>query len=104
MEAKREAKLTITPVKSLNASVKGKLQMKELNILELQQQHKHDEDELSMLIDEMNSKFRVHMKLLEQGMVFHEKKNDLHKENKTHKNHIEELENEIESSLDLRNH
>ena len=49
------------------------------------------------------------MKLLEQGMVTHEKEmekkvHDLHEENKTHKNHIEELENEIESSSYLRNH
>ena len=67
--------------------------MEELKILELQQQHEHDEDKLSMLIDEMTSKFRIHMKLLEQGMVIHKKEmekkvHDLHEENKTHKNHI----------------
>ena len=104
MEPKREAEFSITPLKSLNAIVQEKLCMRELKILELQQQHEHDEDKLSMLIDEMTSKFSIHMKLLEQGMVFHEKKNDLHKENKTHKNHIEELKNEIESSSDLRNY
>ena len=109
LEAKREAKFSITPLKSLNVSVQEKLHMKELKILELQQQHEHDEDKLSMLIDEMTSKFRIHMKLLEQGMVIHKKKmekkvHDLHEGNKTHKNHIDELENEIESSLDLRNH
>ena len=109
MEAKREAKFTITPLKSLNAIVQEKLRMRELKILELQQQHEHDEDKLSVLIDEMTSKFRIHMKLLEQGMVIHKKEmekkvHDLHEENKTHKNHIEELENEIESVSDLRKH
>ena len=49
------------------------------------------------------------MKLMEQGTVIHKKEmekkvHDLHEENKTHKNYIKELENEIESSLDLRNH
>ena len=78
--------------------------MEELKILELQQQHEHDEDKLSVLIDEMTQ-----MKLLEQGMVTHEKEmenivQDLLEENKTHKKHIEELESEIESSSDLRNH
>ena len=73
MEAKRETKFTITPLNSLNASVEEKPHMEELKILELQQQHEHDEDKLSMLIDEMTSKFRIHMKLLEQGMVTHEK-------------------------------
>ena len=108
MEAKRETKFTITPLNSLNASVDEKPHMEELKILELQQ-HEHDEDKLSVLIDEMTSKFRIQMKLLEQGMVTHEKEmekkvHDLHEENKTHKNHIEELENEIELVSDLRKH
>ena len=88
MEAQREAEFTITPLTSLNASVQEKLHMKELKILELQQRHEHDEDKLSVLIDEMTQ-----IKLLEQGMVAHEKEmekkvHDLHEENKTHKNHI----------------
>ena len=78
--------------------------MEELKILELQQEQEHDEDKLSVLIDETTQ-----MKLLEQGMVTHEKEmenivQDLLEENKTHKKHIEELESEIESSSDLRNH
>ena len=104
LEVKREAEFTITQLKSLNASVQEKLHMEELKILELQQQHEHDEDKLSVLIDEMTQ-----MKLLEQGMVTHEKEmekkvHDLHEENKTHKKRIEELESEIESGSNLRNH
>ena len=104
MEAKREAEFTITQLKSLNASVQEKLHMEELKILELQQEQEHDEDKLSVLIDETTQ-----MKLLEQGMVTHEKEmekkvHDLHEENKTHKKRIEELESEIESGSNLRNH